>query len=94
MATISIEIPEDVMGTVNMSIKQWEAEIKKALALQLYNVKVLSFAQAQRVSGITKIEFHYLLGDRKIPRHYDIEDYREDMETLDRYRDLFEQARR
>ena len=42
----------------------------------------MSFANARRLAGMSRVEFHYLLGERQIPRHYDIEDYEQDMATL------------
>ena len=33
---------------------------------------------------MSKIEFHYLLGERRIPRQYDILDYEKDLETRKR----------
>ncbi|MBK8429870.1 MAG: UPF0175 family protein [Chloroflexi bacterium] len=35
---------------------------------------------------MSKIEFHYLLGERQIPRQYDLEEYEEDMENLKQWR--------
>ena len=35
---------------------------------------------------MTKIDFNFLLGERQIPRQYDIEDYDKDMENLAKWR--------
>ena len=45
-------------------------------------MKTLTFANAHRLADMTKIGFHYLLGDRQIPRQYDLEDYEKDREYL------------
>jgi predicted HTH domain antitoxin len=37
---------------------------------------------AHRMADMTKIEFHYLLGERRIPRQYNGEDYDRDLENL------------
>ncbi len=66
--------------------KQWEPKVKKELALQLYREGLVSFANAHRLAGMSKIDFHYLLGDCKIPRQYDIEDYEKDLENLAEWR--------
>lgn len=82
MKTIDIEIPEEVMVSVKIPRTRWKTELKKELALQLYREHLISFANAHRLAGMTKIDFHYLLGERKIPRQYDVEDYEKDLENL------------
>jgi predicted HTH domain antitoxin len=86
MKTLAIEIPEEVMVAVKIPRNRWETELKKELALQLYRENLISFANAHRLAGMTKIEFHYLLGERKIPRQYDVEDYEKDLENLAKWR--------
>jgi len=82
MKNISIKIPEDIMYSVKIPRKHWEVKIKQELALQLYREGLISFANAHRMAELSKIEFHYLLGDRCIPRQYDLEDYEKDLENL------------
>ncbi len=86
MKTLSIQIPEEIMFTAKIPRKQWASQIKKELALQLYREGLVSFANAHRLAGMNKIDFHYLLGERKIPRQYDIEDYEKDLENLAEWR--------
>lgn len=86
MKTLALEIPEKVMVSVKIPRNRWETELKKELALQLYRENLISFANAHRLAGMTKIEFHYLLGERKIPRQYDVEDYEKDLENLAKWR--------
>ena len=82
MMTISLEIPEDILRTVKIPAERLEGELKKELALQLYRDRLISFANARRLAGLTRIKFHYLLGEQQISRHYDVEDYRKDLENL------------
>ena len=82
MSTITIEIPDEIAFDLKIPKERWNIELRKELALQLYRERLLSFGNARRLAGMEKIDFHYLLGERKIPRHYDIEDYEQDMETL------------
>ena len=74
MKTFSIHIPEEIMLSLKIPKKKWEKDIKKELALQLYREELISFANAHRLAEMSKVEFHYLLGEREIPRQYDIED--------------------
>ncbi len=82
MKTVAIEISEDILRTTPIPEDRWETELKIELALQMYRDKLLSFANARRLAGLSRIEFHYLLGEHQIPRHYDVEDYHKDLENL------------
>ena len=86
MKKISIKIPEEIMYSVKIPRKHWGIKLKQELALQLYREGLISFANAHRMAELSKIEFHYLLGDRSIPRQYDLEDYEKDLENLAMWR--------
>ena len=85
MSTLSINIPEEIISNAKIPRKKWDKEIKKELALQLYREGILSFADARRLSGLSKVEFHFLLGERQIPRQYDIDDYEEDLLNIQKW---------
>jgi predicted HTH domain antitoxin len=86
MHTFSLKIPEELLLTAKIPRQYWEQEIKKELALQLYREGIFSFANARRLAEMSKIEFHYLLGERQIPRQYDITEYKKDLENLAKWR--------
>ncbi|CAN2041215.1 conserved hypothetical protein [Candidatus Magnetomoraceae bacterium gMMP-15] len=86
MKMISIQIPEQILFSVKIPRKKWESEIKKELSLHLYQRGLISFANAHRLAEMSKIEFHYLLGEREIPRQYDIDDYEKDIENISKWR--------
>lgn len=86
MRTLALDIPEEVLVSVKIPRNRWKTDLKRELALQLYRENMISFANAHRLAGMTKIEFHYLLGERQIPRQYDIEDYEKDLENLAHWR--------
>ncbi len=86
MKMISVPIPEDIMISVKIPKKRWKTELKKELALQLYREGLIPFANAHRLAEMGKTDFHYLLGEREIPRQYDVEDYEKDLENLIRWR--------
>jgi predicted HTH domain antitoxin len=52
-------------------------------AVFLYERKIISLEQACNLADIDIAEIQYILGSRKIPIHYDIEDFEKDMLTLD-----------
>jgi predicted HTH domain antitoxin len=73
-ADVLIAIPRDVLHTVRMS----PGEIKRELALTLFQQGKLSFGKARELAGTTVWAFQQLLGSREISVHYDVEDYLED----------------
>jgi predicted HTH domain antitoxin len=86
MKTISLQIPEDIIYHAKIPKRSLEKELKKELALQLYREGIISFANAHRLAEMSKIEFHYLLGEHKIERQYDIDEYEKDLENISRWR--------
>jgi predicted HTH domain antitoxin len=56
-----------------------EAELKKELALALYQRGVLSLGKARILAGMTRWQFEQTLSDRQIPRHYTETDLQDDL---------------
>ena len=82
MKTMTLDIPGSVLTSVKIPRNRLKTDLKRELALQLYRENMISFANAHRMADMSKAEFHYLLGEREIPRQYDLEDYEKDMENL------------
>ena len=76
--TISIEIPREVIHATKMTPQ----ELRRELALYLFQQGKLSFGKARELADMTVGAFQQLLGSRGIPVHYDVEDYEEDLATL------------
>jgi len=85
MKSINIMIPEDVVLAAKIPYKRFKEDIKGELAAHLYKEGILPLGAARRLAGTEKIDFHFFLGQRKIERHYDIEDYRKDLEQVNRW---------
>ena len=75
---MSLVIPEEILTTTRMS----EAEMRKEIAIMLFQKEKLTLAQASRFAGINRIAFQHLLASRQIPIHYDVEDFEKDIENL------------
>lgn len=75
-----IEIPYEISRASRMSPE----ELKRELAIHLFEEGKLSFGKARSLAAMTIWEFQQLLGSRGIVVHYDVEDYEEDLETLKR----------
>jgi predicted HTH domain antitoxin len=76
--TVAIEIPRDVLHAARMTPE----EMKRELAIVLFQQGKLSFGKARELAGMTVWAFQQLLGSRDIAVHYDIADYAEDLATL------------
>jgi predicted HTH domain antitoxin len=77
-ATISIEIPREVVHVARMTPE----ELRRELAVYLLQQGKLSFGRAREVAGMTAWAFQQWLGARGILAHYDVEDYEQDLITL------------
>lgn len=75
----SIEIPAEVVHATRMSPE----EMKRELAFILFQQGKLSFGKAREMAGMTVWDFQYLLGQRNIPIHYDVQDYLADQQAID-----------
>jgi predicted HTH domain antitoxin len=53
------------------------------LALGLYVSKEVTLGQAAETAGISQTQFLEELCKRKIPYHYDLEDLKQDLESVD-----------
>jgi predicted HTH domain antitoxin len=78
MATI--EIDDDVYEALRIPEGERSKAVKQELAISLYARDILSFGKARELAELSKREFHELLGEREIPRHYTAEELAEDLE--------------
>jgi len=78
MATI--EIDDEVYEALQLPEGERSDALKEELAVSLYDRDVLSFGKARSLAGLSKLEFHELLGEREIPRHYSEAELAEDVE--------------
>jgi predicted HTH domain antitoxin len=59
-------------------------EIRCELAVQLYAQGKLSMGKARELAEMTVYEFQCLLGSRGIPVNYGVEDFLDDLDTIQR----------
>ncbi len=78
MDTVCIEIPREIVNSARTTIP----DIKKELALLLYQQKKISFGKARELAEMNVWAFQSLLGTRGVPVHYDLEDFADDMSNL------------
>ena len=74
-----IEIADDVYDALRLPEDEREGALKATLAISLYREGVLSFGKARKLAELSKREFHRLLGEQEIIRHYTVEELDEDL---------------
>jgi predicted HTH domain antitoxin len=79
MAKLTLEVPSEVVDAVKLPPAEVEAELRKELALALYQRGVLSLGKSRVLAGMTRWQFEELLADRRIPRHYTDADLQDDL---------------
>ena len=79
---ITLDIPDEVIKIMNIPKNEISSELKIQVALYLYEKGKLSFGKARELSGLNKWEFMERLRKNQIPLKYDIEDFKEDVETI------------
>ena len=75
---MSITIADEVLAAAHMS----ELELKRELALALFQRERLTLAQASRLAEMSQLEFQALLAERQIPVHYGVQEFREDLQAI------------
>ncbi len=75
---MSLQITDELIEQAHMT----EQEFKIELAVWLFSQEKFTLGQASAYAGISQFEFQRELGSRKIPVHYDIQDFREDMKNI------------
>lgn len=73
-----LEIPLDVLDSARLTLE----ELRLELAVHLYARGRLSIGKAHELAGLTLWDFRQILGSRRIPPHFDVEDFRQDLETI------------
>jgi predicted HTH domain antitoxin len=79
MAKLTLEVPAEVVDAAKLPPSELETEIRKELALALYQRGVLSSGKARVLAGMTRWQFEQLLSERRTPRHYTETDLQDDL---------------
>ncbi|MBU1290819.1 UPF0175 family protein [bacterium] len=77
-----IEIPEKVVRTLGLRESEISEMLKKELSAYFFERNLLSFGQARQFAGLSVWDFLGFLRERKIPLHYDLAEYDEDLKTI------------
>lgn len=80
---IHIEVPDELAKAMRLPKREIPARLIKELAIVLYAKELLTFGKARQLAGLTRWEFHDLLGEESVLRRYDVEELEEDIKTLE-----------
>jgi predicted HTH domain antitoxin len=75
---MTIVIPDDILQASQTT----EEELKLELALLLYKQNKISSGKVRAWLGLSVLEFQHELAQRNLDINYDIEDLKQDLETL------------
>ena len=76
----TIDVPPEVYDALNIPEHQRDDVLRRELAVALYREGILSFGKARELTDLSHREFHKLLGEREIKRHYTEAELTEDIE--------------
>jgi len=79
---VEMEIPRDVLFAARIDEKKASLELKRHLALYLFEKEVLSFGKSSELAEMSQWDFMDLLGNKGIPLHYGTKEFEEDIKTV------------
>jgi predicted HTH domain antitoxin len=75
---MTLTLNDDVLHAASLSTDQLRLE----LAVALFQRDRLTLAQAARLAETDRLAFQHVLASRGIPLHYTVEDWAQDLRTL------------
>jgi predicted HTH domain antitoxin len=74
-----VTITDEVLAAAHLS----EPEMRRELAVALFREERLTLGQASHLAEMDQLAFQTVLADRGIPVHYGVDEFREDLRTLE-----------
>ena len=65
LQTIHIDLPSDILLTLNESEKEMEKRIKISLAIQLYVQQKVTIGKAAQIAGMSRLQFETVLSEKQ-----------------------------
>lgn len=75
---ITLDIPDIPVQERGLSSTEWVREI----AIALFQKEIVTIGTASQIADMHQMEFQALLFERGISIHYDLADYKADIESL------------
>ena len=81
--SLTIVIPDEVEQALKLPPKGTMEELKRLLAVKLYEKGILGIGKAREFAKLSLLEFYALLKVEGVPLNYDEKDLEEDVRTLE-----------
>ena len=75
---MSLVIPDEFLQTARIS----EADLKLEIAILLFQQEKITLGTASQFAQMNQLEFQRILGSKRIPNHYGVEEFRQDLKIL------------
>lgn len=83
MTELKLNIPEDILYTLNETKSGFVKMMKLYAAMELYKEQKLSMGKAAELAEMNKTDFMFKLGEYGIPViNYDVDDFLEEVEGI------------
>jgi|GEM_PF-1096921 len=83
LQNFAIDLPSDILLTLNLSEKELKQRIKYALAIQLYTQLKVTIGKAAQIAELSRFEFETMLAENNVPiSTLELEDVLLDVEKL------------
>lgn len=83
LQTVHIDLPSDILLTINESEQELKRRIKISLAIHLYEQQKITIGKAAQIVGVSRFKFETILSENKIPiSNLELEDVLNDIEKL------------
>jgi predicted HTH domain antitoxin len=79
-----LKLPYEIITICKVRENELEGFLKRVIAIELFRERLVSIGKASEIAEVTRNEMMDLLGERRIPLHYTVEDLEEDAKTLRR----------
>ena len=76
---MSLLITDEFLQTADIS----EAELQLEIAILLFQQEKITLGTASQFAGMNQLDFQRILGSRKIPIHYGVDEFKQDLKTLE-----------
>ena len=82
---VVVQIPDELESLLAGTPEAVQSRVRLDLAVNYYREGVLSLGKAAEMSGVSRLEFEHIMGERRIVRNYSAEDADRDLQWARRH---------
>ncbi len=64
---ITIDLPKDILLTLNENESELRKQIKISLAIRLYRMQKITIGKAAQIAGLSRYDFEIVLSENEVP---------------------------